>query len=59
MSFMKIRLQGMFLDALVFFDDQNGMVIGDPINGKVFLAQTHNGGDSWTQMKTASFPDLS
>jgi photosystem II stability/assembly factor-like uncharacterized protein len=54
----KNQTQGMFLDALDFFDDQNGMVIGDPINGKVFLAQTHNGGDSWTQMKTASFPDL-
>ncbi len=52
------QMQGMFLDALVFFDNQNGMVIGDPINGKVFLAQTHNGGDSWTHMNTASFPDL-
>lgn len=52
------QTQGMFLDALDFFDDQNGMVIGDPINGKVFLAQTHNGGDSWTQMNTTSFPYL-
>lgn len=52
------KTQGMFLDALDFFDDQKGMVIGDPINGEVFLAQTHNGGDSWTQMNTASFPDL-
>jgi photosystem II stability/assembly factor-like uncharacterized protein len=40
--------KGMFLDAMDFTNDKNGMVIGDPINGKIFMITTTNGGDSWT-----------
>jgi hypothetical protein len=36
----------MFLDAMDF-DGSNGVVIGDPINGNVFLAETNDHGDSW------------
>jgi len=39
---------GMFLDAMEFSDKKNGMVIGDPIDGKIFVAITTNGGTSWT-----------
>lgn len=37
---------GMFLDAMDF-DGVNGVVVGDPILDKVFLAQTTNFGDTW------------
>lgn len=37
----------MFLDAMDFFDNKNGVVIGDPIDGKFFLAQTKDGGATW------------
>jgi len=37
---------GMFLDAMDF-NGNNGVVIGDPIDGKVFLAETTDRGDSW------------
>ena len=37
---------GMFLDAMDF-NGNNGVVIGDPIDGKVFLAETNDHGDSW------------
>jgi photosystem II stability/assembly factor-like uncharacterized protein len=37
---------GMFLDAMDF-EGSNGVVIGDPIDGKVFLAETNDHGDSW------------
>lgn len=40
--------KGMFLDAMDFYDNKNGAVIGDPINGKFFLAITKDQGDSWT-----------
>ncbi len=40
---------GMFLDAIEFSSDNNGTVIGDPINGKFFVARTHNGGDTWKE----------
>ncbi len=42
--------KGMFLDAMDFAGDQYGIVIGDPIGGKIFIAETFNGGDSWTEL---------
>ena len=38
--------KGMFLDAMSF-DGQNGVVIGDPINGNMFVAFTRDRGISW------------
>ncbi len=48
--------KGMFLDAMDFFNDKNGMVIGDPINNHFFLAKTSNGGKSWQTIPEASSP---
>ena len=39
--------KGMFLDAMNFDKKGNGIVIGDPINGSLFVAKTTNFGDSW------------
>lgn len=40
--------KGMFLDAMDFvISNKLGAVIGDPINGKLFIAYTDNGGDTW------------
>jgi len=41
---------GMFLDAMQFEKVNGklvGMVVGDPINNKIFYAKTFDGGDSW------------
>jgi photosystem II stability/assembly factor-like uncharacterized protein len=45
--------KGMFLDAMDFADKQNGIVIGDTIDGKFFIAKTVNGGNTWQEL-----PDL-
>lgn len=37
----------MFLDAMDFYNKKNGMVVGDPVQGKVFLAFTKNKGNTW------------
>ena len=42
---------GMFLDAMDF-SGNNGVVIGDPINGKAFMAVSNNRGDSWIPKET-------
>lgn len=42
--------KGMFLDAMDFIDEKQGVVIGDPIKGTFFLAQTINGGNSWEEI---------
>lgn len=39
--------KGMFLDAMSFDKNGNGIVIGDPIDGKIFLATTNDFGSSW------------
>ncbi len=43
------RRPGMFLDAMAF-RGKWGYVIGDPVNGKAFLARTIDGGESWMEL---------
>lgn len=45
----------MFLDALNFSDANNGTVIGDPIDGKLFILTTNNKGASWDKMPNDYF----
>lgn len=37
----------MFLDAMEFWNINSGIVIGDPIDGRFFIARTFDGGKSW------------
>jgi len=39
--------KGMFLDAMEFWNEKAGIVIGDPINGRFFISLTFDGGNSW------------
>jgi photosystem II stability/assembly factor-like uncharacterized protein len=41
---------GMFLDAMEFWNSEAGIVIGDPIGGKIFIARTFDGGQSWKEL---------
>ena len=47
---------GMFLDAMEFWNVQSGIVIGDPINGKFFIARTFDGGKNWQKIPEANKP---
>ena len=42
--------KGMFLDAMEFWNEQSGVVLGDPINNKYFIARTFDGGRSWVNI---------
>jgi photosystem II stability/assembly factor-like uncharacterized protein len=42
--------KGMFLDAMDFYDNKNGVVVGDPIDNKFFIAKTTNGGNTWKKV---------
>ena len=44
---------GMFLDAMDFTEDGNGIVVGDPIDNKLFIATTATNGDKWIVLKDA------
>ncbi|MDB5195879.1 MAG: oxidoreductase [Flaviaesturariibacter sp.] len=39
--------KGMFLDAMEFWNEQAGIVVGDPIGGRLFVARTFDNGDTW------------
>ncbi|MGH2552577.1 MAG: WD40/YVTN/BNR-like repeat-containing protein [Chitinophagaceae bacterium] len=41
------KTKGMFLDAMEFWNEQSGIVVGDPIDGKFFITRTFDGGYSW------------
>ncbi|MGZ8524763.1 MAG: WD40/YVTN/BNR-like repeat-containing protein, partial [Chitinophagaceae bacterium] len=45
------KTKGMFLDAMDFADNQRGIVVGDPVNGKIFIARTTNSGNTWEEIE--------
>lgn len=47
---------GIFFDALRFFNDQEGIAIGDPIDNKFTVIRTHNGGRSWEADAAGTLP---
>ncbi|MBO9594502.1 MAG: oxidoreductase [Niabella sp.] len=44
------RDTAMFLDAMAFSGSKTGYVLGDPVRGKIFIAQTTDAGNSWIQL---------
>ena len=42
--------KGMFLDAMDFSDSKNGVVIGDPIDQRVYLSSTKDQGETWQKL---------
>lgn len=50
------KTKGMFLDAMEFWNEQSGIVIGDPINGKFFIARSFNGGNTWQNIPEKNYP---
>jgi photosystem II stability/assembly factor-like uncharacterized protein len=50
------KIRGMFLDAMEFWNEESGIVIGDPINGKFFVARTFDGGTTWKDVPADKSP---
>ena len=42
------KTEGAFFDAMDFSDTQNGVLLGDPVDDMVFIAQTQDQGEHWT-----------
>jgi photosystem II stability/assembly factor-like uncharacterized protein len=50
------KRKGMFLDAMEFWNEMSGIVIGDPIDGKFFIARTFDGGNTWKGLPQENYP---
>lgn len=50
--------KGVFLDALAFWDDRHGIALSDPVDGKLFMLVTDDGGRTWTRSPTESAPPV-
>ncbi|MDQ6757868.1 MAG: oxidoreductase [Bacteroidota bacterium] len=50
------KTKGMFLDAMEFWNEQSGIVIGDPIDNKFFIARTFDGGNTWRDIPKQYYP---
>jgi photosystem II stability/assembly factor-like uncharacterized protein len=44
------KTKGMFLDAMDFVGNDYGIVVGDPIDNKIFIAETFDGGTTWNEL---------
>jgi len=45
-----------FLDCMAFSDEQYGIVVGDPVNGKFQLLRTEDGGKNWHSVDLKGMP---
>jgi photosystem II stability/assembly factor-like uncharacterized protein len=48
--------KGVFLDALAFWDDRHGIALSDPVDGKLFVLVTDDGGRTWNRVAADSAP---
>src|SRR5258707_4858838 len=48
--------KGMFLDAMEFWNVNSGIVVGDPVNGRFFIARSFDGGDTWRDIPFNNLP---
>jgi photosystem II stability/assembly factor-like uncharacterized protein len=48
--------KGTFLDAIRFWDSRNGIAMSDPVDGKLLLIVTSDGGDSWQEIPAERLP---
>jgi photosystem II stability/assembly factor-like uncharacterized protein len=47
-----------FIDGIDFWNDEEGLVYGDPIDGRMLLLRTADGGKTWTELPESSRPAL-
>lgn len=51
-TILRDTARAMFLDAMDFNSPRYGVLIGDPVDGRFYMALTHDGGDSWIPVDT-------
>ncbi len=52
----KQTTEGTFYDCIAFWNDKEGIAIGDPINGCMSFLITRDGGETWNQVARSKLP---
>jgi photosystem II stability/assembly factor-like uncharacterized protein len=47
-----------FFDGMDFWDDKKGLAFSDPIDGKLFILETNDGGKSWKEIPAKDCPQM-
>ncbi len=50
--------KGVFFDAMEFWEDGRGMVIGDPLHGRMYMARSIDFGTQWQRTDSSKLPVL-
>ena len=50
--------EDIFFDAMDFWDDQHGVAFGDPIDGRLVVLLTEDGGRSWKELDRELQPNM-
>jgi len=48
--------EGIFFDAMDFWDKEKGIAMSDPIDGRFFLIRTFNAGENWEEIPAENCP---
>lgn len=48
---------GVFLDGIDFWNKNQGICLGDPLNGKLFILTTEDGGKTWQELPLENRPE--
>ncbi len=51
-------VEGIFYDAMTFWNDQEGIAMGDPIGDCLSIIITRNGGDTWEKKACTHLPKI-
>lgn len=52
------HIAGVFMDAMEFWEDGNGMIVGDPIKQKPYILRSSDFGNTWTRYLDHTIADL-
>lgn len=50
--------RGAFFDGLAFWNEQQGVLMGDPLNGILYLLETRDAGRTWQRLPADSVPSV-
>ncbi len=50
--------KGVFFDSMDFWNEKEGILIGDPIDDKPFIIRTLDGGETWNRIEKDKLPSI-